>query len=85
MVFDFVFLVDIIVLEIYFVDVIIEDDLKSNSIVWFVFVKFYFGFKKLLDGVIEVEFFFKIFLFFNIWMGNSVFCDIILFVSYEGN
>lgn len=83
--FDFVFSVDTIALEIYSVDAITEDDLKSNSIARFALVKSHLGFKKLSDGATEAEFSLKTLSFSNTRTGNSVFRDIIPPASHEGN
>ncbi|KIR74970.1 vacuolar protein sorting-associated protein vps13 [Cryptococcus deuterogattii CA1014] len=83
--FDFVFTVDTIALEIYNVDAITKDDLKSNSIARFALVKSHLGFKRLSNGASEAEFSLKTLSFSNTRTGNSVFRDIIPLASHEGN
>lgn len=83
--FDFVFAVDTIALEIYNVDAITKDDMKSNSIARFALVKSHFGFKRLSNGATEAEFSLKTLSFSNTRTGNSVFRDIIPPASHEGN
>ena len=80
-----VFDVGSIALEVYDVDAIHQEELKSHSIARFALVKSHLGFKRLSDGATEAEFSLNTLAFSNTRSGNSVFRDIIPHTTQNGN
>ncbi|WVR05901.1 hypothetical protein IAU60_002927 [Kwoniella sp. DSM 27419] len=77
--------VNSIALEVYTVEAVSEQDLKTNSIARFALVQTHVGLKKLSDGAMEASFTLKTLSFANTRTGNSVFRDIIPSATHDGN
>lgn len=80
-----VFDVGSIALEVYDVDAIHQEDIKSHSIARFALVKSHLSYKRLSDGATEAEFNLNTLAFSNTRSGNSVFRDIIPHTTQNGN